>query len=789
MMANNATTGDHEQTPTQPTPRLLSFGVVAANQRIALQKAHDAALSVFEPLSQVQLQPKHAVRFFVNVEKTDGTAQQQKGDCMGCGRRVPSTGSYKFNSHIISCPLIPVVVQRAFKGLRDTAGSKREGKRELEALAEEEEQLTQRRHAAEQVVLKQQCIRAGLKTAEVDAADRAIAEFFYANAIPFSAASSEPTSHYRNMIAALQNAPKGYIPPSAKKMGGELLDTCHEKMWKDIAARDPGGQLNLKFGSTYVSDGWDSCDNLPLINSAFITANDGGVFWRSVDTSGKTKSAEYCGALMIADIYAFGPQKVVLVVSDTCSTMQKCWKIVEDEFPWISILPCQPHVISLLLKDVGKTEAVRKLISDEAIVNQWFSNHHFPLAKLRDIVLRKLGKAKELIKAGATRFGTNTLVGERLLELKGCLQATVVDEEYAAHNYKDSGNTEEETATGRVVRSNKGATAKKLVLDDGGFWSRVNTHVRSTLPIFKMLRRFDTGSPTLGKLYSSWFELGEHLKTTEDSEFKQVAVDKHADRWAYGHAAIAAAAYVLDPEFHNHSQGTNTEVMEGFFETVEKVGILNEIRRLAHESDDFEVAWKKRAELIKGDSSKQSTWAHYPKYPSADNGNVKVFCQKVSAQLAIYRGRKGIFARDWIMEGAAEMPAYMWWEMHGSSVPELQIVACIVLAQPSSASICERINGEFAFVKDIRRNRLGHVKTNKLVGLFHNLRLRNRMKAPMYSEPVIGWNDDENKSGIIKYGVTHYVPAKKGIMIPTPARPQVYFEDGEAPDDEQLLFQ
>ena len=47
--------------------------------------------------------------------------------------------------------------------------------------------------------------------------------------------------------------------------------------------------------------------------------------------------------------------------------------------------------------------------------------------------------------------------------------------------------------------------------------------------------------------------------------------------------------------------------------------------------------------------------------------------------------------------------------------------AAVALAQPASASICERINSEFAFIKDPRRNRLGHEKANKLVAIFHNL--------------------------------------------------------------------
>ena len=36
-----------------------------------------------------------------------------------------------------------------------------------------------------------------------------------------------------------------------------------------------------------------------------------------------------------------------------------------------------------------------------------------------------------------------------------------------------------------------------------------------------------------------------------------------------------------------------------------------------------------------------------------------------------------------------------------------------------------------------RSNNLEHEKANKLVGLFHNLRLLKRMKEPRYTEPVI----------------------------------------------------
>ena len=103
------------------------------------------------------------------------------------------------------------------------------------------------------------------------------------------------------------------------------------------------------------------------------------------------------------------------------------------------------------------------------------------------------------------------------------------------------------------------------------------------------------------------------------------------------------------------------------------------------------------------------------------------------------------------------MPAYLWWDVHGQSVPELQYVARIVLAQPASASICERINSEFAFVKDRRRNRLSHVKANKLVRIFHNLRMKRRTGHVAYTEPAIGWAEDPQKSGVTKWGLPNFM--------------------------------
>ena len=154
---------------------------------------------------------------------------------------------------------------------------------------------------------------------------------------------------------------------------------------------------------------------------------------------------------------------------------------------------------------------------------------------------------------------------------------------------------------------------------------------------------------------------------------------------------------------------------------------------------------------------KHDRYEHYPEYPTANSRSVIDYAKAVNAQLVLYRTKVGPFCRPATMEAAAEMPAHHWWDQNGGTTPELQSFARLVLAQPASASIIERINSEFAFVKDRRRNRLGHTKANKLVGLFHNLRLLSRQSKTAYTEPAVAWTDDDDvKSGITKWGVANY---------------------------------
>ncbi|KAL1512287.1 hypothetical protein AB1Y20_005549 [Prymnesium parvum] len=204
--------------------------------------------------------PACALHFFEEIIRKD-CSQQIKGACVFCKFSVISTGSSRLMVHLMKCPVAPKGVKDSFKLVEERASLKRKTKAEQILSAKEEMEFkasTKRitNAGSPQPQLSQQTIKLSMRTGCKEAADKAIARFFYSNALPFSAASHhEADSYYREMINAVALAGSGYQPPGAHALGGRLLDSCYDEMESDIKARDPDGHTADKFGCTYVSDG------------------------------------------------------------------------------------------------------------------------------------------------------------------------------------------------------------------------------------------------------------------------------------------------------------------------------------------------------------------------------------------------------------------------------------------------------------------------------------------------------------------------------------------------------
>ena len=93
-----------EESPPSVEP--VTLNMVHERQRLDVQVCHAKVLEVFDGLEKVET--KHAVKFFTDVQKKEGSAQQQRGFCIACNLGVTSTGNYRFHTHLISCVMMLV---------------------------------------------------------------------------------------------------------------------------------------------------------------------------------------------------------------------------------------------------------------------------------------------------------------------------------------------------------------------------------------------------------------------------------------------------------------------------------------------------------------------------------------------------------------------------------------------------------------------------------------------------------------------------------------------------------
>ncbi|KAL1527180.1 hypothetical protein AB1Y20_015859 [Prymnesium parvum] len=223
------------QAPGAPRPQVGRLGDEAAVDRHAASMAEKTEACI-RRIGKID-KPKQAKEFFVDVTYKKVGGELLKGSCMFCTSSVTSTGSTRLVDHLISCHLCPQNVRIPFADIRKGTASKRKEKEETATLVAREAEQMCRQVKAQKVKLEQQGIKTSMKSAQCIAADTAIANFFYINGIPFSAADPSVDSYYREMIRAIRAVPDAYSPPTQLTLSGRLLDACHDSMWAQLRER------------------------------------------------------------------------------------------------------------------------------------------------------------------------------------------------------------------------------------------------------------------------------------------------------------------------------------------------------------------------------------------------------------------------------------------------------------------------------------------------------------------------------------------------------------------------
>ena len=146
------------------------------------------------------------------------------------------------------------------------------------------------------------------------------------------------------------------------------------------------------------------------------------------------------------------------------------------------------HIVDLMFKDFSKLIfEVKDVVTDARTIIRFVYNH---LAILQ--LLKKFNNDKKIIRLGATRFATNFLTLQSILENKEALRKMVVDNEWGSGS-----------KIVRLSRSTRGVEFENVILRQS-FWATCSKVIAISEPLVRTLRMVDSDKkPPMGYLYEA----------------------------------------------------------------------------------------------------------------------------------------------------------------------------------------------------------------------------------------------------------------------------------------------
>ena len=92
----------------------------------------------------------------------------------------------------------------------------------------------------------------------------------------------------------------------------------------------------------------------------------------------------------------------------------------------IYVQGCAAHCLDLLLEDWGKEEWVKKLVKKARIISVFIKSHHASQA-----IFQRLSLNLSIRLPVETRFATNFIMIDRLLQVRNALERMIIDDEWS----------------------------------------------------------------------------------------------------------------------------------------------------------------------------------------------------------------------------------------------------------------------------------------------------------------------------------------------------------------------
>ncbi|KAG6483549.1 hypothetical protein ZIOFF_060197 [Zingiber officinale] len=179
---------------------------------------------------------------------------------------------------------------------------------------------------------------------------------------------------------------------------------------------------------------------------------------------------------------------VVQVVADNAPVCKVAGLLVEAKYPHIFWTPYVMHTLNLALKNIcaptnslqykeafDECKWIAEVANDASMIKNFIMNHNMRLSMFND------NSNLKMLSFADTRFASTIIMLKRFRQIKKCLENMVISERWDLYK-------EDDVVKARVV--------KYKILDDQ-FWVKIDYILAFTSSIYEMLRKADTGQPSM----------------------------------------------------------------------------------------------------------------------------------------------------------------------------------------------------------------------------------------------------------------------------------------------------
>ena len=304
---------------------------------------------------------------------------------------------------------------------------------------------------------------------------------------------------------AILEAGRDWNPPSRKELLGSLLDNEKNLVATRLAAK----RSVLQIGESLVGDGATNNSGEPILN-VLVVSGDTVEFVRARDCSGHVKDGAFIAKDFVDAIMARpDPRQVVAVITD--NACRSSWPLIMEACPWVVCVACGPHVVDLLMEDIGKLPFFKDLCKVAQTLRVFIRTHQHVLSSFNAQPARK----SKISNPGDTRFATVVIGLTNLLVNREAIAATMTaDAVLQAMERSKTQPLEGEHPT----LGDRFAYLQGLVINRD-FWLKIEWATLVLKPMSRLLRFMEQDAPTMSKVYDAWFRVSVAIEDLNLPEY------------------------------------------------------------------------------------------------------------------------------------------------------------------------------------------------------------------------------------------------------------------------------